>query len=62
MAKKVYQYWLDGKLIKIWGSIVDITREKWLDWNKIWSRKSGVKKDQIYAGFKWTAEPINQEK
>ena len=58
-AKKVYQYTLEWKLVKEYGSIKYAHIETWFKQDRIWSCINGVKRDQTHAGFIWKSEPIN---
>ena len=54
-AKKVYQYTLDGKLVKVWPSVAECGRNGFYK-DKIWSCCNGKRK--THKGYKWSYEPL----
>ena len=58
LAKKVYQYTKDGKLIKIWNSLIQINRELGYNMSNI-SRCCRLEKyRKTYKGYRWFFEPL----
>ena len=56
VSKKVYQYSLDGELIKIWSSTADCGRNGYNQGNVSSCCLGDIKQ---YKGFIWTYTPIN---
>lgn len=57
--KKVYQYSIDGHLIKIWKSLIEVSRELHVPWGNIANCCRGTKYRHTAYGYKWSYKPIN---
>ena len=57
--KKVYQYNIDGHLIKIWKSLMEVSREIHVPWSNIANCCRGGKYRHTAYGYKWSYKPIN---
>lgn len=57
--KKVYQYNIDGHLIKIWKSLMEVSRELHIPWGNIANCCRGQKNRHTAYGYKWSYKPIN---
>lgn len=51
MSKSINQYTLDGKLIKTWGSLKEITRETGIDFRLV--QRCCAKRSKTTHGFLW---------
>lgn len=58
LAKKVYQYTKDGKLIKIWNSLIQINRELGYNMSNISRCCRQEKYRKTYKGYRWFFEPL----
>jgi hypothetical protein len=57
--KKVYQYNIDGHLIKTWKSLMEVSRELHVPWGNIANCCRGGKYRHTAYGYKWSYKPIN---
>lgn len=57
VSKKVYQYTLDGELVKIWPSTRETDRNGFCG-NKIACCCRGLKKYKTHKGYRWSYEPL----
>lgn len=56
--KKVYQYDLRGRLVKVWKSLMEVSRELQLPWGNIANCCRGTKYRHTAYGYKWSYKPI----
>lgn len=57
-TKTVYQYTLDGKLIKKYNSLNDAARENNYQISNIWSCCSHYGRVKTYKGYRWSYVPL----
>lgn len=57
--KKVYQYDINGHLIKIWKSLMEVSRELHIPWGNIANCCRGGKYRHTAYGYKWSYKSIN---
>lgn len=55
-SKKIYQYTIDGKLVKIWDKLNDAAKALSINQGSISNCASG--KCKTYKGYKWSYEPL----
>lgn len=55
LSKKVYQYTLDGKLVKIWDKVKDVEKEGFCRYNVSMVCRGKVK---THKGYRWSYEPL----
>lgn len=53
---KVYQYTIDGRLIKVWNSATEVARELGLNQSHIWGCCNNKRK--THGGFKWSYDAL----
>lgn len=58
--KRVYQYNTNLQLVKVWKSLMEVSRELQLPWGNIAKCCNGVKYRHTAYGYKWSYKPINQ--
>ncbi len=59
--KEVYQYDLEGNLIKVWPSLMSVTRKQHVSYANISKCCRGGKYRHTAYGYKWSYKPIDEK-
>lgn len=59
VSKRVYQYTLDKKLIRIWDCVIDCARSGFFNIGTCCNNKYGTNKN-IYKGYIWSYTPLEK--